>query len=108
MRSSQVRHQNPRFLVSFFPADTHRCSKFMLFPQNYLTIPFLPLFFNKMLALQPIMKALAVLFAEPFVLLDSQYLVPSHLPPLMNQFQTTEPPTSQHCSLRPLTLTRHP
>jgi len=76
----------------------------MLFPQNYLTIPFLSLFFNKMLALQPIMKALAVLFAEPFLLFDSQYVVPSHLPTLMNQFQTTEPSISQQCALSPLQI----
>ena len=70
MRCTQVRHQNPWFLVSFFPADTHECYEFMLFPQNNLTIPFFSIFFNKMLALQPIMKAPAVLFAEPFLLLN--------------------------------------
>ena len=75
----------------------------MLFPQNYLTIPFLSLFFNKMLALQPIMKALAVLFAEPFLLFDSQYVVPSHLPTLMGSGSaeedlTAEVPPQSSCS----------
>src|SRR5258705_11811907 len=46
--------QKPGFLVSWLPACTQPCEKFMLFPHQNLPIPLLTWFVHKCLALLPV------------------------------------------------------
>jgi hypothetical protein len=91
----QVGNHDPDFFISWFPTDSQRGGKAVLFPKQCFAVPLEPFFAQKLSSQLPIRIAALELTTHQMLLGDAEHVMPLNLLANPDQFEATQSAISE-------------